>query len=206
MRIDAGVVRRWHHYVHSWLDLLLLGHRCAQVPRVGTLAGRDRGIPQILYLVLVTLERECRSVSAVHTHSNAALELFGVCDRGAAHVLSSDRQAHHEFSLASNVDLPRRVLTEDGSIIGAAASCIGIPHPSYLLREHALTLRSNRPNVQRLIAFNRQGASQISAFLEGAEHQSVERIRLQHESNVTRLRLVWLLLLGQMYDRLIIDR
>ena len=206
MRIDAGVVRCRHHYVHSWLNLLLLGHCCAQIPRIGAIAGRGRGIPQILNLVLVSLERVRRSVSAVHAHSNAALELFGVCDSSAAHVLSSYRQAHHELSFASNLDLPRRVLTEDGSMIGAAASCVGVPHPSYLLREHALTFRSNRPHIQRLIALHRQGASQVSTFLKGAEHQSVEVLRLQHESNMTRLRLVWLLLLGQMYDRLIIDR
>ena len=194
--MDAGVVRRRHHYVYSWLDLLLLGHCCAQVPRIGAITGRDRGIPQILNLVLVSLERERRSVSSVHAHSNAAFELFGVCDRSAAHVLSSYCQAHHELSFASNVDLVRRVLTKDGSMIGAAASCVGVPHPSYLLRKHALTFRSNRPHSQRLIALNRQGASQVSAFLKGAEHQSVKVLRLKHESNMTCLRFIWLLLLG----------
>ena len=119
---DAGVVRRWHHYVHSWLDLLLLGDRCAQVPSVRAVAGRDRGIPKALNLVLVSLEREYRSVGAVHAHSNAAFELLGVCDRGTAHVLSSYRQAHHKLSLAFDVDLPRWILSVKGTVIGAATS------------------------------------------------------------------------------------
>ena len=153
MGIDAGFVRCWYHYVNSWCNFLLLGDRCAQVPRIGAFARRECGISQILNLILISLKRESRSVRSEHAHSNAALELFRVRNGGSTNVLRSDSQAHHKVGFGFNMNLPSRIFTIEGSMVGAAASCIRIPHSSNLLCVHALTFRSDRSHIQRLIAF-----------------------------------------------------
>ena len=86
--------------------------------------------------------------------------------------------------------LPCGILSIDCTIVGAATRIVLIPATLDLLRVHALSLCTDRLDLEGLVTLYLHNTIQVTPSLIRTDHERVEVLWFEHLPHMARLRLV----------------
>lgn len=154
LSMNTGAKSARDYYIDTWSHLLFLWHAPTNVVGELTSVCAQSWSPECTYLDCVCWNWELFLIDPVHVHSYTYFKLLRIYNLAQTwQCLSSNCQAHHNFSLGCEI-YSKSWIQPESWVIWASTCVILVPLALKPLTLHPLTLWSHCSHNKRLVTFD----------------------------------------------------